>query len=370
MDFQWIYLFIGLSLALISIAVFLLIKVNQIGKSLKKAQTCLRQQAIISETVSMLSVNFSIDSIAQIVIDSSLQLIGSEMSAFLTIDDSKLTGFYASNAQDRGCKAKITGIMKKVLDNEIPIRGGNIADIDGFEGLPKDHPKIKNILIVPVFSEQKIKGQLMLANRIGADEFTSDDEDLLFSLGIQAALAIEKAHLYQEVVSLSQTDGLTGLNNRRMFQERLEMEVKRAQRFNREISLLMLDIDHFKEFNDTYGHPQGDEVLKATAKILSQSVRSIDFASRYGGEEFAVILIESKLNDAIKAAERIRSAMEKHIFIVEGKRTFCTISIGAASYPRDAEDVKTLLERADTALYHAKETGRNRVSTFMELPEA
>jgi diguanylate cyclase (GGDEF)-like protein len=161
----------------------------------------------------------------------------------------------------------------------------------------------------------------------------------------------------EELGRLSVTDGLTGLFNRRHLMETLVAEQRRAQRSKRPFSLLMLDVDHFKKFNDKFGHLAGDEVLLSVSGIIRKCARNVDFPARYGGEEFCVIVSESDIEGAVELAERIRAELEAVNF--EGQKI--TVSIGAAEFPIDGETVDDLVANADAALYRAKRAGRNRV---------
>lgn len=152
-------------------------------------------------------------------------------------------------------------------------------------------------------------------------------------------------------------DELTGLYNRRFFNMEISKEIERSKRFGRPLSLLMFDVDHFKAYNDTFGHPEGDKALKAVAEIFSGSARSVDMVFRYGGEEFAALLPGADEGQAVLAAHRHLKAVESHAF-EQGR---LTVSIGAATFPKDAGNEAELLTRADRALYRAKRTGRNRV---------
>jgi diguanylate cyclase (GGDEF)-like protein/PAS domain S-box-containing protein len=163
--------------------------------------------------------------------------------------------------------------------------------------------------------------------------------------------------------ALATTDGLTGLQNHRSFQERLSEEFQRSMRYGSPISLLMLDVDSFKEYNDTYGHPAGDQVLKQMATILREASRATDVVARYGGEEFVAILSETDAEGAVDAAERIRKAVEAHQW--EGRQV--TISVGAATSTLSTNGSAALLEQADKALYSSKSEGRNRVTHAMEF---
>lgn len=170
-------------------------------------------------------------------------------------------------------------------------------------------------------------------------------------------LILQRNHLER----LSITDPVTQLTNHRYFQEHIRKELERAERHHRPLSLLMVDVDHFKSFNDHYGHPEGDRLLATIAKRISGEVRNIDLVSRYGGEEFAVIMPDTALEEARLVAERVRHSLEKNPFTGPfGRPAYVTISIGVASFPQHATVVTDLIEAADRALYQAKRQGRNQ----------
>ena len=168
-----------------------------------------------------------------------------------------------------------------------------------------------------------------------------------------------------ELERLSRTDGLTELPNRRHLMETIEREIRRAQRSERPFTLLMIDVDHFKQFNDAFGHLAGDEVLKRLAGVLTGAIRTADYAGRFGGEEFTVLLPETPLDGAVEVAERICSRMAEQVFR-EG-HPGVTLSIGMGECPTDGDSVDTIIECADAALYYAKEAGRNRVVTTQQM---
>jgi len=167
----------------------------------------------------------------------------------------------------------------------------------------------------------------------------------------------------QELERLSITDPLTGLANRRRLEGELEREVLRSDRMGHRFVALMLDVDHFKKFNDTYGHPAGDELLKRLASALQELVREVDLAARYGGEEFVVILAETPAAEGLRVAERIRARLAEEKFAPQSGAASVgvTVSIGLAEFPADGKTPETLIEAADQALYRAKSGGRNRV---------
>lgn len=167
----------------------------------------------------------------------------------------------------------------------------------------------------------------------------------------------------EQLQALATTDGLTGLKNHRTFKERLTEEFERATRYHLPLSLMLLDVDHFKSFNDTHGHPAGDEVLRRVAKLLTESTRSTDFVARYGGEEFAVLLPFTHQAAALALADRTRAAIQN----ANWKLRAVTASVGVATLNADTHTGSMLVEFADNALYRSKETGRNRVTHANEL---
>lgn len=177
----------------------------------------------------------------------------------------------------------------------------------------------------------------------------------------------ELAEANARLAQLAVTDGLTGLYNHRHLHERLTLEVERSQRSGLPLSLLMLDVDHFKQFNDTFGHPAGDEVLRQLARVLTDTRRANDVVARYGGEEFAVILVDTAKFTAAKVAERVRERVIAHDFSDAAQKAGkISVSIGVATFAEDGSDAEALVRSADTALYAAKRAGRNRVVLYTE----
>lgn len=203
--------------------------------------------------------------------------------------------------------------------------------------------------------------------RTGRHPFTREEMARLATLVPQATVAFESVRVRHEMFRYrdkSVTDSLTGLLNHQASKNQLYLEVERTQRYFRTLSILMLDVDAFKEFNDTYGHPQGDTLLISLARILRSSVRTIDHVGRYGGEEFIIVLPETSRSDAQILAERIRATIAAQLFTVgEGQEVRRTVSIGVAGYPEDAMEADQLIQHADDALYRAKRAGRNCVLT-------
>ncbi len=220
--------------------------------------------------------------------------------------------------------------------------------------------KVDNIMCLPLLVDKKGVGVMNVVNRTEGS-FTDSDLSLATTMASQIALTMEKSRLYE----LSITDGLTRLFVHRYFQVALANEMKRARRYQKPVSLILFDIDHFKKFNDTYGHQMGDIVLSASASILKQSLRTFDIPARYGGEEFAVILPETDTPAAALVAERLRKAIEAHDYPgPDGTVLKVTISLGVATCPTHATEKLDLIKHADEALYGSKEAGRNCVTVY------
>lgn len=219
---------------------------------------------------------------------------------------------------------------------------------------------------VPLLAKNRVVGVMLVDNSYSKQLITEDDIWKLTMFANQAGLAIENSQEFEKTLVLSNTDRLTNLWNYGYFQHQLNEEVKRANRFSRYLSLLMIDIDFFKSFNDNLGHLVGDKLLQELASILKNSCREVDLVARYGGEEFAIILPETYKEKAYSSAERIRKLVAATSFRYSDSEPSkrITISIGVASFPNDASTTKDLIAYADKALYAAKETGRNRVCMF------
>ena len=190
----------------------------------------------------------------------------------------------------------------------------------------------------------------------------SEDRDKFFILFNQFLLVLKRVRLYAKIEELAITDSLTGLFLRRYFQERLEEEIKRYKKFKLQFVLLMLDLDHFKSYNDRYGHLVGDAVLSTVARIIKENVRQIDIVARYGGEEFSIILPNTDKQEAEYVSSRLRQSIEREHIYAYDEDLQITISIGGSFFPRDARDAQDLIDKADKALYRAKQAGRNRDS--------
>lgn len=215
--------------------------------------------------------------------------------------------------------------------------------------------------IIPLMAADEPIGELHVG-RGEKHSFSGGEIQLLESVANQVAIAYSRSKLYMKTKELSVTDELTGVFNRRHFGQALRMEWKRASRFDRSISLLMIDVDHFKSFNDRSGHLMGDKILKELASLLLRNIREVDTVARFGGEEFVIILADTDWKDALTVGEKLRALIETGDDLPDGKDfEGLTVSIGVSSYPEMADSEEELINTADLALYQAKESGRNRV---------
>ena len=222
---------------------------------------------------------------------------------------------------------------------------------------------IRSAVRVPIWINGEITGVFIL-NSQNPQQYTKKDLPVLETICEHLALSLERYFLFDQISTLSVTDDLTGCGNRRMLRQELEREVRRAERYERTLGVLMLDIDHFKRVNDTYGHLAGDEILVGLAEQIKNNVRDIDTVIRYGGEEFLVILPETDLDGTVAVAEKIRNIVEEAEYVTKDIVLQITISIGVAVYPLHASDNEELIRCADEALYRAKAAGRNRTYIF------
>ncbi len=221
--------------------------------------------------------------------------------------------------------------------------------------------RIYNILCIPLKVDDRVLGVISLDNK--PEGFADADLEIIQHLANQVAIAIQNAELYERSI----TDGLTSLFIRRYFEDVLEQEIKRSQRLKTSTALLMFDIDHFKRFNDTYGHQVGDWVIQKVAHVAKQSIRDgVDMAARYGGEEFAIVMPETDLEGAYQVGERLRKEIEDSFVYHEGHKLKITVSLGCAVFPAQASLKEELIQYADLALYASKHKGRNCTTAYRD----
>ncbi len=225
-------------------------------------------------------------------------------------------------------------------------------------------PALRAVKVFPLSLRDLPMGALVVGSTRASGEVNEAELRMLETIVAHAATSLANVQMYKRMEMMATTDGLTGLVNHRRFKELLDEALARAERFGRKVSVLMVDADHFKTVNDTYGHPVGDLVLKRIAKILGEEARRTDVVARYGGEEFVLVLDETEHEGAFMVAERIRQRIEREVIQGEFGRVRVTASLGLCTWPEQAKSRQDLLERADQALYDAKRKGRNQVGVY------
>lgn len=226
---------------------------------------------------------------------------------------------------------------------------------------------VSSLKVAPLKMGNEVLGTLVFGTE-KRKHLEHADVQTLELLASQVAQSLQRARYYAQTQALAEKDGLTGLANRRVFEERLAHMLGLAKRSGNPVTVIVADIDHFKTVNDTYGHLTGDEILRSAARILQKGARSTDLVARYGGEEFILILADTDMAGGKITAERIREEIERTVFPTGLGPLRCSVSMGIASYPQ--VDEEELLERADQALYHAKRMGRNCSFTVEEMEQS
>lgn len=223
--------------------------------------------------------------------------------------------------------------------------------------------QISDFIAMPLRGKNEVHGVLIADNPITKKAIDKNDIRILGLFANQAGLAIDNSKHYEDTRKLTELDSLTFLYNHGKFQQLLNDEVKKAFRYKGNLSLLFIDMDNFKKFNDTYGHQAGDEVLRQLSGILKKNARTSDMIARYGGEEFGIICVRTKKEHALKLAERIRKAVEVHNFRLNNHKTKhkLTVTIGISTLQPPISDKNSLIKKADQALYKGKDKGRNTI---------
>jgi len=316
-----------------------------------------------------------IDSVLEAIVDGITQLLGCESCSIMLIDDS---GEYLTIRASRGIPDDVVkntkrrigeGISGMVAQTGKPYFSTNVNKESKAVAVGSERYRSSSAICVPLIARGKVIGVLSTNNKNDGD-FTIEDMNLLALFASQAAMAIENARLHDKVHKSAITDGLTNLFVRSYLDQYLDNCLSSAQRSSSEVGIIMIDLDHFKVINDTFGHQIGDEVLKAVANMVRTNVRGSDFVGRYGGEEFVCVLSNCDMDCLFQVAERVRRKVEEAQISVGGKTLKVTISLGLALFPVDGETKTALLETADLALYRAKREGRNRICCSKKAMEA
>jgi diguanylate cyclase (GGDEF)-like protein/putative nucleotidyltransferase with HDIG domain len=288
-----------------------------------------------------------------------------QVDLLLPSNDQYGTRFVARLAEEEPIVPLIlsrNGPLVRWLESKGTLSRSSIENNAEFSGLsPEERSAIdtsKYELLCPIISKSTLVGILALGQKQSHGHFTRDDIDLVATLSKESAVAIENAQIYAHAKEKADTDELTGLRNHRYFQERFSQEIERITLSDGDFSLLFLDLDFFKTYNDIYGHMLGDEILKEVGQLIRNSIRTTDIGARYGGDEFAALLLNTSAEGANIVAERIRQGLQSSM---EQRGIMLTCSIGIACWKVDGITREALIQAADKALYAAKSAGRNRV---------
>lgn len=338
----------------------------------KERQRLTKELSALKLIISEINSTLDLDRVLDLIIHKGIQIVKAERGSVMLFDHKKKELYIKSSI--RLSKKTVSAVRIKpgegiagwVFKEDKPLLIKEGAKDPRFKKFEEEEEELKSVISVPLKIKDKVIGVINADDKREGDFFSIDDLNLFSTFANQAAIAIQNAQLHQEIKQQAITDGLTGLYNFRYIKGRLEEEVKRAQRFKHSLALIMADIDEFKNFNDTYGHPEGNKVLKNLANILRSNIREVDIVARYGGEEFIIIPPEANREEAKKIAERIRSKVEKCNFADEKNYSErkITISLGITSCFQENITPQGLVQKVDQALYLAKGKGRNRVEVI------
>jgi diguanylate cyclase (GGDEF)-like protein len=318
--------------------------------------------AIARQTTAVLEIGKLLKQVCALVLES----FGADHASVLLLEDDRLVL--------RAHQGKLTPLFK--IGDELPATEGLLVraidsrkpvvekDVSQVSGHARGFRETVSAVCLPLVSFGQVLGVLVLESA-SSDAFAPADVNALESVSDICATAIQNARYFDRVRQLAYLDGVTGIFNRRYFEMRITEEIARSVRHSLTFSVIMVDIDYFKELNDEFGHLLGDEVLRQVSGILTQQLRKSDVPSRYGGEEFAIIALETDLESALTVADKLRRVVESWHF--PGVARPVTISAGVAEFPAQGGTRDDLVKSADEALYAAKQTGRNRVVTAQML---
>lgn len=356
-------------------------KINTLNNQLQTGldiQTALEQKIIRYDNLKNItqdfSQNLSLEAIVQNLADVAFSLVAENKgTCLLYIVDAKNQKLTLSCSRKENkdviIKAKEGDIFDRwVLRHSSPLQVEDIGkdfrfDLEKIEKEGRSRP-FSSLISAPLISQDKMLGLLRL-DSVGPASYTQDDLRFLTTISDLGAVALENAMLFQRTQELAIRDSLTALYTKGYFLDRLKEEFKRTVYQNASLSLLMIDIDHFKECNDKFGHAAGDIVLKEISFILNNFLKNkTTLSCRFGGEEFCILLCATDKKSAVKSAEELRERIEEKKIVLRRQKMNITASIGVACYPQDCRSDEELIIKADTALYQAKQKGRNMVVGF------
>ncbi len=320
---------------------------------------------VLHDTIRDVTSTLSVREVLERLLDRALSHLDSEIaSILLQHGDAALRVEVA-----RGLPEDVAGDTVVALGEGISgwvAREGRPLLVDDIETDPRfsrrNHERYytHSFISAPLVYQNEVRGVINVNNKRSREPFRPEDLRLLEALARHAVVALQNASLYEETLERAQRDALTGLANHGFFWSSLNREVNRAFRYDSCLALAMIDVDHFKAYNDRHGHRGGDEALVTVSGVISRLCRAPDLVARYGGEEFAVVLPETSLEGAVTFGEKIRQAVASERFGPRGDDEF-SVSVGVAVAPNEADSAEALVRAADSRLYRAKSQGRNRV---------
>lgn len=315
-------------------------------------------------TTRLIAANHPLQEVVHRLADELNNLLNADRCSVLILDDqNQELAFHDSSALSDWERENIRfrlgeGVAGWVAQNRQPVLIEDVLKDPRFKRHPGQLRTMYSMICVPLEMHRRLIGVLTLTTSRPDHIFTADELELVVLIAAHISLALESHRLYE----LSVLDGLTNIYNRRYLDQRLSQELADSVRHQKPLTVALLDLDHFKKLNDSFGHQAGDQVLCELTGVIGRTLRQHDVLARYGGEEFALILAGSSSADALHLGERLRGLIEETDFVYKNQKLPVTISLGLATFPQDGEDAMTLLRAADKALYRAKEAGRNRIA--------
>ncbi len=328
-----------------------------------------RRLEVLYETALDLGGSLQLAEVLDRILTRTLEALRSEIGSVLILDpDEEVLWLRACRGLDIA-PAEATGMLLGegisgwVAQNRKPILVEDVEADPRFARRSRERYTTRSLISTPLLIHDRLIGVMNVNNKKGGEIYTQEDLHLLVAIASQAAVAIENANLYEETVALTYLDSLTRLYNHSSFQKMLEREMERSKRYQRPLSLVVIDIDDFKPYNDRYGHGTGEEALRTIAQLICAQSRSSDILSRYGGDQFAALLPETESKSANQFADKVRESVDAHYFRGEAGDVaeHLTVSAGVAAYPEHARSHVGLLDMALEALFEAKFAGKNTV---------
>lgn len=340
---------------------------NQCEKALLESQVRALEELI--EVARAVVSTLDLDTLLQAILNSAMHFADAPAGSIALYDDTRAelslhahAGLTADFIKHERWELKPGGLTEQVLQAGEILFVEDTEQTSFFRNPLALNEGIRSLICIPLCVHDQIVGVLYLDDFVPR-KFDRGKMKLLSVLASFAAMAIDNAKLHNRTKLMAITDALTGLHNHRYFQQVFRQEMERAKRYEKPLAFIFLDVDDFKKYNDRHGHFKGDQVLVAIGDIIGRTLRRVDFAFRYGGEEFAVLLPESGPDSALQVAERLRIAIaaETASILAESGGGGVTVSIGVACYPSNGLERDDLFNTADGLLYRAKKLGKNRV---------